>query len=305
MKITIHIGSTKTGSSALQMHLFKARNCLRDEGIYYPDQGVKSNAHHILFSSVHPNAWAMHQDELPVDEKDRLQYFVRTITTILEQADKNNARNVVLSSEYWWTVLPPRFHRVIQKQFTALDVRLIACIRRQDRWLEASYLQAVKSGEDTPFDQWLSASLSDPLMGGAHYLKILNSWTEILLPVETVVIPYEFSDRTSYIKNVVGKVCDGNFGDLVVPNVASVVNKSPNKEGMDEIIKMNKDKNNTPVRGERVAAVLSSKSRPENTKKSVLMDTEEQAALLKKFECINRLIAGLYGDTSAQSPFSV
>ena len=75
MKITVHIGSTKTGSSALQMHLYSARSALEDVGVCYPDMGVKSNAHHVLFASAHPGAWGMHRDVLSAKEDERFQYL--------------------------------------------------------------------------------------------------------------------------------------------------------------------------------------------------------------------------------------
>jgi len=76
MKITVHIGSTKTGSSALQMHLAQAREGLREFGVLYPEFGTKSNAHHVLFAAAHPGAWGMHKDVLAVNEDDRFAYFV-------------------------------------------------------------------------------------------------------------------------------------------------------------------------------------------------------------------------------------
>ena len=305
MKITVHIGSTKTGSSALQMHLYSARSALEDVGVCYPDMGVKSNAHHVLFASAHPGAWGMHRDVLSAKEDERFQYFVKTFSSILDYAERKNIGHLVLSSEYWWTLLPPRFHELVKLQFIEHDVRLVTCVRRQDRWLEASYLQDVKSGEDKPFDAWLAARIGDQSMGGANYLKILNHWTETLLPVETVVIPYEFEDRTSYIRNVASRVCDSEVGELVVPTVANVVNKSPNKQGLDAIIAVNRDSDPELNRGQKVCEILSSQSRPENSNLATVLDVEQQIALYKKFEHVNRLVVDLHCGRSMDTLFDV
>ena len=303
MKITVHIGSTKTGSSALQMHLYKAREKLEDAGVCYPEFGVKSNAHHVLFASARPGAWGMHRDVLSESEDKRFEYFVTTFSTILDYAERKNIGHIVLSSEYWWSILPLRFHDFLREQFVHHETRLVACVRRQDRWLEASYLQDVKSGEDKNFDTWLAHRIGDHSMGGANYLKILNHWTETLLPRETIVVPYEFTDRTAYIRNVVTRVCDAEVGELAVPDIANVVNKSPNKEGVEAIISINKSTDSAVNRREKVGEILSSFSRPENTNMAALLSVGQQKALYNKFENINRLVVELYCTKNMDSLF--
>ena len=294
MKITVHIGSTKTGSSALQAHLFKAREDLVAKGIWYSNSGVKSNAHHVLFASVHPGAWEMHKDELSGDIDERFAYFKDTLSRIISEAESAGIEHIVLSSEYWWTILPPQFRNIISLAFKEHDVRLVACIRRQDRWLEATYLQSVKSGEKRPFDEWLKARLSNPHFGGSHYLRILNYWTETLLPVETVVVPYEFTDRSEYIKRISSKVCDEDVGDIVVPTTAMVVNKSPNKEGCNALLQVNQRQQASPDRGAELIEIMKNNSRPENTKDATLLNIAEQQRLLLRFYKINDLVVKMY-----------
>lgn len=294
MKITVHIGSTKTGSSALQLHLAQAREKLLDTGILYPEYGTKSNAHHVLFAAAHPGAWGMHRDVLSSNEGERFAYFQSTYERILEQAESEKVNHIVLSSEYWWGILSDKFQKLISDSLQKHDVRLIGCVRRQDRWLEASYLQAVKAGESSPFDLWLQNKLRTPAMGGAHYLKILNHWNEILLPRETIVIPYEFSDRTTYIKNVSNSVCDKDVGNLTVPAKAKVVNKSPNAEGVEAILKLNKGDEVEARRVEQMYEIMGTYSRPENTSKATLMTELEQRRLINRFRAINHVTETVY-----------
>lgn len=294
MKITIHIGSTKTGSSALQMHLAQAREKLLDAGILYPEFGTKSNAHHVLFAAAHPGAWGMHRDALSSNEVERFAFFRNTFECILEHAESAGVDHIVLSSEYWWGLLPEKFQKLISDNLQHHDVRLVGCVRRQDRWLEASYLQAVKGGESKSFEFWLRNKLRTPVMGGAHYLKILNHWNEILLPLETIVIPYEFSDRTAYIKKVSNSVCDKDVGSLTVPSEAKVVNKSPNAEGVEAILKLNKGDEIEARRIERMYEIMGSYSRPENTATATLMTELDQRRLLKRFRAINKVTECLY-----------
>jgi len=203
-------------------------------------------------------------------------------------------RMIGLPISYWWGILPDRFQRLIAEQFQQHEVRLVACLRRQDRWLEASYLQAVKSGEDKFFEIWLDEKLKTPTLGGAHYLKILNHWNETLLPAETLVIPYEFTDRTEYIKRVSEKVCDGKVGGIVVPSDAKVVNRSPNAEGVKAILKLNSDSNPEIVRAKRMAEIMGKHSRPENTEKGALLTEMDESRFRKQFMQSNALVHRLY-----------
>lgn len=295
MKITVHIGSTKTGSSALQLHLAQAREKLLDVGVLYPELGTKSNAHHVLFAAAHPGAWGMHKDVLSGVENERFQYFRDTFSQIEEQAVLSKVDHVVLSSEYWWGMVPEKSQKLIGECFQQHEVRLVACLRRQDRWLEASYLQAIKSGEARPFDVWLAQRLCTPTMGGAHYLRILNHWNETLLPSETCVMPYEFSDRTSYMRNVSEIVCDKNVGDIIVPSDAKVVNRSPNAEGVEAILKLNKNKDESEAdRFQQMSAIMGNFSRPENSREATLLSEIEQRQLVKKFSRINKVTNRLY-----------
>jgi len=304
MKITVHIGSTKTGSSALQMHLAQSREKLKEVGILYPEIGTKSNAHHVLFASAHPGAWGMHRDVLTADVKERFEYFRSTLTNIVNEASASKASHLVLSSEYWWGLFPDKFQRLISSQFKHHELRLVACVRRQDRWLEASYLQAIKGGEKLDFGNWLDKQLVTPALGGAHYLKIINHWTETLLPYETLIIPYEFSDRTEYIRMVASKVCDSDVGSVVAPGDAMVVNKSPNAEGVAAILKMNQSKDVVEGRAQKMNEIMGSLSRPENTRKTILLSEAENKRLLSQFSKMNDVICRQYCLSDVGSLFS-
>ena len=302
MKITVHIGSTKTGSSALQMHLALARENLKNVGILYPEEGSKSNAHHVLFAAVHPGAWGMHSDILSNNEEERFGYFSETLASIICNAENANCQHIVLSSEYWWGVLPGRFQRVISDHVQKHELRLVTCLRRQDRWLEASYLQAIKSGEKRPFGEWLDNRLSGPNMGGANYLAVLEHWSATLKPKEIVVIPYEFTDRTIYIRSVVEAVCDASVGEVVVPLEARVVNKSPNAEGVEAILELNKSSKEN-ARAKKINMIMSKLARPENTKSATLLTELEQRRLLRQFDSINMSLQNAYGNNEGKSFF--
>ena len=60
MKINLHIGHTKTGTSQFQYLMTQSKEKLKEIGVLYPEQGIKFNAHHglvqLLISQPSPSA---------------------------------------------------------------------------------------------------------------------------------------------------------------------------------------------------------------------------------------------------------
>jgi hypothetical protein len=181
-QLILHIGSTKTGSSAIQRFLSENRGALERLGILYPDIGVAGSAHHILAAAIHPSAWRMHQDSFA--GKDRTAYFAGLLNEIARAAAESPAPRVVLSSEYWWGRFGEPFFAACQPLFKSFEVQLLCYIRRQDEWLESTYVQSVKSGESRTFREWLLRHL-DHGPGFCHYDRILWQW-ERLIPAECI-----------------------------------------------------------------------------------------------------------------------
>ncbi|HJK96224.1 MAG TPA: hypothetical protein RMF84_03335, partial [Polyangiaceae bacterium LLY-WYZ-14_1] len=91
MRLVLHIGSTKTGSSALQTTLYRRREeVLAAARALYPAHGVvpTAGAHHLLAAALHPNAWRMHADMIG---EDRAAFFANTAAAIRAQVEATGA----------------------------------------------------------------------------------------------------------------------------------------------------------------------------------------------------------------------
>ena len=185
-RVTLHIGANKTGSSALQKLLFTNRNALRRNSVLYPDVGVASNAHHILFGAIHPGAWRLHKDAYDVS---RSEYFVRGVDKLLERARKTDCRHLVLSSEYLWGEFSPLVYKQVRDAFAGSQIRIFACLREPSQWQEATYLRAVKSGERRHFSKWKAETSCLPYRGFDFDL-VLKKWAEGVDAVSTTVVHY-------------------------------------------------------------------------------------------------------------------
>lgn len=241
MKLSLHIGATKTGSSALQAHLFEARPVLARHGICYPDVGIAANAHHVLFAAAHPNAWGLHKELLPDTVEARNERFRALFQAAVAEAEAAGAQRMVLSSEYLWGVLPEVARRLIAQVTQGFEVDLVCALRRQDDWLVASYLQAVRSGLPLDFEAWLARARKSPLTG-ARFDRVIRVWARVLRPASVRVRLYTPETRAGILAEMIDAVCGAPIADEVLQGGQRVVNASPSTAQIDALLSRNRNR---------------------------------------------------------------
>lgn len=174
MKIFLHIGNYKTGSTAIQSFLFSNRDSLRALGYYVPETGRIGDAHH---------AWAGSLLGRPGSPGDTDGLYGK----ILEELDRSGCDKAIVSSE-------TLFNKVIPGDVVARlpghDIAVLAYLRRQDEFASAFYMQLVKHPN---FMRAEPPDLSRFMLqrGPVNYLNILNSWADAVGPDAVDVHPYE------------------------------------------------------------------------------------------------------------------
>jgi hypothetical protein len=291
VKITIHIGATKTGSSALQSHLDQGRGKLAEAQILYPETGVASSAHHLLFAAIHPGAWRMHRNALSDQRSERHGQFHSWMKEILAEAKDRDMKHVVLSSEYLWSRMPEPPIRQMAKALKGHEVRIVACLRRQDRWLEASYLQSVKNGESRNFETWLEAFVARKISAD-DFLEVLDIYEKGLSPAEMRIELYEFNDITLFTRHMIDVVCDAPMGMILVPKQAKTENRSPDSTGLNRLLEANSKGHNSLAQMMRMGKWLpDSGLRPAGTSESLVVSPEMKRKTLQTNAEINAAIA--------------
>lgn len=173
MKVYIHIGSTKTGSSALQSYLYDHRAILLESRILYPDVGIKSGAHHLLASCFHHSSWNLHKQDL-IDIHAAKERFANELRREFARKD---ADTVIISSEYLWTLQNRKEFVDFILGCGAKEVEVTGYIREISDWLQSEYNQSVKYGNALKFKDWLEAKLAGKVP--VDYKDILGSWNAI------------------------------------------------------------------------------------------------------------------------------
>lgn len=129
--LIIHIGSPKTGTTAIQGMLKVNRNALAERGLSYVQAGRTNIAHN---SMVKPLL------------KGRAEEIFAGIRAEIEAAPDHTH---VLSSEVFFQ---PAVATALAKGLSGLpsDIRVVGYVRRPDLYVEAMYKQKVKNGRIAP-----------------------------------------------------------------------------------------------------------------------------------------------------------
>lgn len=137
IKLLIHAGTPKTGTTSLQTYLDKRQRKLRGKGILYPH-----NLRMITNRSAPKHQWF--EKNLITNHLD---FFLENFKNVLSQVD-DNTHTVVLSSEgiynYWWDI-PEQSKKVLVELSVLFDVRVWVWFREPIQFIESYYKQCIRN----------------------------------------------------------------------------------------------------------------------------------------------------------------
>lgn len=171
MKIVLHIGPHKTGTSAIQAFMHMHAAALAQRGIYYPDLGVGERNHHQIVLGLRTPT--LHDET------------IRRVQGIVEEARTLGGKACVFSSEMFVEHEVPVAS--IHEMFQGYDVRVLAYIRRPDHLWASAYTQLLKETEvrrgqriDEP-----------PIPYDCSYSTVLLKWMEHFAPRRLLLAPFD------------------------------------------------------------------------------------------------------------------
>jgi hypothetical protein len=171
--LVLHIGTHKTGTTSLQTVLARAGEALGAAGLRYVEAGRGKRFAH------HPLAWAIRgRRRTPKTMWDEVR---------AELAAHKGATNI-LSSEGFWFEDPASVREALGD---AGKVRVVAYLRRQDKFLQSLYKQTVSGGRKADFPTWLV----DMRRRGDYYAT-LDAWAAQFGDEAITVRPYERGGKT-------------------------------------------------------------------------------------------------------------
>ena len=168
--IILHIGSEKTGSTALQHFLSKNHKQLSRGGFYYPcarDELIYSSGRRGHFPLV-----ASFFLDLPDFVSRKEHYDNGTMMSQLRRIAESEDRRIILSCEHFSSRLSSHHIDVLADALSSHNVRVLFYMRPQQDLFWSSYSTAVINGRRERLN-YGSLSTDDPYL---NYYKLLEPW---------------------------------------------------------------------------------------------------------------------------------
>ncbi|QEP42053.1 hypothetical protein D5085_02185 [Ectothiorhodospiraceae bacterium BW-2] len=183
-EIYLHIGTNKTGTTAIQQFLHNNRKPLLKHKILYPKAGCDHIAHYHFSYAMGFIHESKKQHPQTIDIKGLYDEF---------QAEKERFQpeKIIISSEMF--VLPGEIERVKQF-FEPYEVFIVIYLRRHDHWWLSLYNQAVKSRQNPPWQRGINAFLCfhhRRRLVYSNYRSLIDKWANVFGKEHILVRPYE------------------------------------------------------------------------------------------------------------------
>jgi SAM-dependent methyltransferase len=168
MRLIFHIGSPKTGTTALQTTLYNAHEALLDAGILYPQVSAKTKNHNelsLLFSD-RPPAREFKQAG-STDPEIYVNHAKKIASQIIENVKNSKPEFVILSGEYFFFSLNDDQFKILNDNLLNLfdDVKIISYLRHPIDYVASRSIQIYKAAK----------SIQNPF--SISYLDVLDSWS--------------------------------------------------------------------------------------------------------------------------------
>jgi len=195
--VILHIGTHKTGTTSIQLYLYKNQTILERNKILYPPIGCPDFARF----GQHLLAWTCfeREDYLPMYKGNKLTAFELRALNLWDQLDKllatDDSSQVVISSEEF-SVLGEAGIECVHQKLSGHNVVVVMYLRRQDEFLESAYGTSVIYNADTRNFYDFSKNQRTNL----NYFEMVSLWDKYFGTNNLVVRSYE---NIAIRKNVV------------------------------------------------------------------------------------------------------
>lgn len=319
--LILHIGQSKTGTSAIQDHLARNRSNLLKEGFLYPRVsrgGVALDiANHNGFadSLIWPTAFP----KLTAED-----YF----SQFFKQISETSCHTVILSAEHFfggiprvWNISSPEEYKELYKkklrtlaEFTSeFRVEAICYLRPQASWLSSGLNQSIKTARLINSSQNIylgDRDFYEKRRETFRYSERLTMWADIIKPQSIIAVPYNRS-------NLIGRDSVLDFegrtalAQLKLPIRAKLdINQSLSIEYLEVKKILNETKKSEPEERAAIKALLHLSAKSKLGKKymvepDVVMELaeyvhEDNLILSKKFMNDEHSLTALSGYTVAE-----
>ncbi|MBD8507583.1 hypothetical protein HT102_13935 [Hoyosella sp. G463] len=183
--VYLHIGTDKTGTTAIQQALSQSARALREHGILYPRTGRVGHAHYLLSS-------ALGFTSAPKRSTPTIRARIPALQQKLaNEIRRSRAATVIISSEMFVNEQDPALARELLAPF---DTRIIVYLRRHDKWWESAYRESVKRLPGPPWESSAESFIDFHQRRNstrADYRHLISRWADQFGTAALIVRPFE------------------------------------------------------------------------------------------------------------------
>jgi hypothetical protein len=192
--VLLHIGMYKTGTSAIQGALFRARPQLAIHGVLHAGRGAQpSNGVLALRGAKGVVGHAA----------PRIRQWERLVDQVAAAGDMR----VIVSSEYFADVDVEIARRAV-RELGGPRVHVVVTLRPLTKILPSQWQQYLRNRQSFTYEDWLAGIFKEPpynratsaFWGRHHHAVLVERWASIVGPANITVIVPDENDRTSLLR---------------------------------------------------------------------------------------------------------
>lgn len=274
-KLFLHVGTHKTGTTALQRYMSDNRAALQRDSVLYPHAGRAADLN---------SSWGHHQ--LAAALRDNADF---TCWSDLAREIKDFPR-VVVSSEEFSLIAAPRLYGKVTELLRDRDVFPICYLRRQDELLESIYRYHVLAlGETRPIMEFASR-----VNGRLAFLRLTEALSAAFGRERLILRIYHKEEIKS---DVIGDFLSCIGLEKPSPDYKrppSVVNPGLTRHGLDLMREANREYADEPQSLRRVRRRIIAAHQAEPFSSHGILTDDERRDLLSRYAAMNEKIAREY-----------
>lgn len=201
MRVLLHIGAHKTGTTSIQSTMMHSTGALTERGLLYPRCCWAFSGHHRLAYAMKGKADPTTKDTPDLD---------RELNDLSRLLSSSNARTCLISSEELFTA--PR--HAISKVAEGLgrhDVEIVAYVRRPDDLVQSAFNQKLKQiyqnfHKDSSVGYYIDDYLESPekIIADIDYNRYVSNWADVFGDSRIRLVQYESADAIESMCDILG-----------------------------------------------------------------------------------------------------
>lgn len=158
MRLILHIGTEKTGTTLLQDWLYSNQDELSEQGVFLSNLLGKSNNRKLVayFRKDQDDFWTAKRIKTPQDKERYFAHFLDEFAAEIKEAEKSHHTMIITSEHFHSRLLVDsevgELAKFCRDHFS--DTRILCYLREQSAMRRSQYSTAVKNGSGESFEEF-------------------------------------------------------------------------------------------------------------------------------------------------------